>query len=365
MSSLRAAQRRSSEDLVRYSKEVLSSQLDPELEFVPVMTIEKIRVAFRDTLLGLQYLHYQGIVHRDIKPPNLLTTGQGRVKISDFGVSYLGRPVHDGEPGEGLSEAETQDLDDEAKELAKTVGTPAFYAPELCNTDPNEETLPVTKAIDVWALGVTLFCMLFARTPFVDSEFVVMRQIADEEVYLPRKRLCPINPKPNSRSNSNTRSPEMDVSECRHELDVVYEAISDDLHDLLKRLLIKDPRKRITLEEVRHHPWVVADLPNKLKWLEETDPSRQSQGKKIEISREEMNTAVVPLSLVDRVRSGFKKVGTQLGERFGLAGKGGRRRGHSNASDSPVPSTSSSSSTISQDALERPPHKPIRIFTSD
>ncbi|KAF1820300.1 kinase-like protein, partial [Dissoconium aciculare CBS 342.82] len=220
---------------------MLRSQLDPELEYVPVMTMDKIRVAFRDTLLGLQYLHYQGIVHRDIKPPNLLTTNQGRVKISDFGVSYLGRPVHDGERGEELSEAETQDLGDEAKELAKTVGTPAFYAPELCNTDVSDEIMPVTKAIDVWALGITLFCMLFARTPYVDGEYVVMRQIADEEVYLPRKRLAP--------------------------------PISDELHDLMRRLLTKDPQARITLEDVRQHPWVLEDLPNKAKWLEETDPS--------------------------------------------------------------------------------------------
>ena len=364
-SSLRGIhRRRSSAELVKLSREILDSNLDPELEYVPVMTIDKIRVAFRDTLLGLQYLHYQGIVHRDIKPPNLLSTGQGRVKISDFGVSYLGRPVHEGEPGEELSEAETQDLHDEAKELAKTVGTPAFYAPELCNTDPNEENLPVTKAIDVWALGITLFCMLFARTPFVDTEYVVMRQIADEEIYLPRKRLQPINPKPSSRSNSGTRGTAGDGMECRHELDLVYETIDDSLHDLLKRLLTKDPRKRITLEEVRQHPWVVEDLANKAKWLEETDPSRQSQGKKIEISREELNTAVVPLNLMDRVRVGIKKV-TQLGERFGLAGKtGGRARGHSNASDSPVQSAHSSSSTISQDARRSSTRGESAIFSA-
>ncbi|KAF2479929.1 kinase-like domain-containing protein, partial [Neohortaea acidophila] len=213
-------------------------QIEWRLEYVPTMSHQQTRVAFRDTLLGLQYLHYQGIIHRDIKPPNLLSTKEGRVKISDFGVSYLGRPMGEGEVSEGVSEHETQDLDDGAKELAKTVGTPAFYAPELCITEVVEDAPPITKAIDVWALGVTLFCMLFARTPFVDSEYVVMRQIAEEEIYIPRKRLQPI---------------------------------SDDLYDLLKRMLVKDPRKRITLEEVRHHPWVVADIHDKVKWLEETD----------------------------------------------------------------------------------------------
>jgi [calcium/calmodulin-dependent protein kinase] kinase len=350
LASLRSPIRQNSHDLKRFAKLELRSQLDPELEYVPVMTMEKIRVAFRDTLTGLQYLHYQGIVHRDIKPPNLLTTNQGRVKISDFGVSYLGRPVHAGERGEELSEAETQDLDDEAKELAKTVGTPAFYAPELCHTDVSDEILPVTKAIDVWALGITLFCMLFARTPFVESEFVVMRQIADEEIYLPRKRLAPVNLRPTSRANSASRSTSLVPTECRHELDLVYEPISDNLHNLLQRLLTKDPQARITLEDVRKHPWVLEDLPNQEKWLEETDPSQQSQGKKIEVSKEDMNTAVVPLSLVDRVRVGFKKVGTQIGERLGLGNKpSGRARGHSNASDTPGPTVNSSTSTIGHD----------------
>jgi [calcium/calmodulin-dependent protein kinase] kinase len=365
LASLRAPIRQNSHDLKRFAKDMLRSQLDPELEYVPVMTVDKIRVAFRDTLLGLQYLHYQGIVHRDIKPPNLLTTNQGRVKISDFGVSYLGRPVHDGERGEELSEAETQDLGDEAKELAKTVGTPAFYAPELCNTDVSDEIMPVTKAIDVWALGITLFCMLFARTPYVDGEYVVMRQIADEEVYLPRKRLAPVNLKPTSRSNSTSRANSLAPSECRSELDLVYEPISDELHDLMRRLLTKDPQARITLEDVRQHPWVLEDLPNKAKWLEETDPSQQSQGKKIEVSKEDLNTAVVPLSLVDRVRVGFKKVGNQIGERLGLASKAsGRARGHSNASDSPGPSASSSSSTISQDARRKSVRGDETIFSA-
>lgn len=338
-------------DLAQIAAEVLESDLNPELEYVPCMSMQNVRVAFRDTLLGLQYLHYQGIVHRDIKPPNLLQTIENRVKISDFGVSYLGRPLHDEEVPEELSENEARDLDDEAKELAKTVGTPAFFAPELCITDPMDDPPPVTKAIDVWALGITLFCMLYARTPYVDNEFVVMRQIADEEIYIPRKRLLPIHTKSQSRPSSHSRVFPPASSGRRHELDLSYEPISDDLHDLLKRLLTKDPVKRITLEEVRHHPWVLADLPNKAAWLDETDSNRQSQGQKIEVTNDDVNTAVVPLQWVERVRSGIKRVGERLG--FGNVLQG-RSRSGSNAgipgSHSGPPSASSSSSTISQDA---------------
>lgn len=340
-----------SPEMQRLANEILDSDLNPDLEYVPVMTIQQARVAFRDTLLGLQYLHYQGIVHRDIKPPNLLATAEHRVKISDFGVSYLGRPLRDGEDGEEVSETEAQELD-EAKELAKTVGTPGFFAPELCITDPGDDPLPVTKSIDIWALGITLFCMLFARCPFVDSEYVVMRQIADEEVYIPRKRLVPVDVKPASRPSSHGRSYTPSTpSDRRNPLDLVYEDIDDTLYDLLRRLLTKDPRKRITLEEVRHHAWVVADLQNKVKWLEETDPARQNHGKKIEISNEDVKTAVVPLQFLDRVRSGIKKVfglgsGKQAGSRGGTHSNSGLSTGSAASS---VPSAGSSSSTLNQE----------------
>ncbi|KAK0260855.1 hypothetical protein B0A54_01335 [Friedmanniomyces endolithicus] len=349
-------------ELSHLAKDIMDSEISPELTYAPVLTLQETRVAFRDTLLGLQYLHYQGIVHRDIKPPNLLQTFDHRVKISDFGVSYLGRPMEEGEASEDVSEHEALDFD-EAKELAKTVGTPAFYAPELCIAEPGDDPLPVTKAIDVWALGITLFCMLFARTPFVDSEFVVMRQIADEEIYIPRKRLVPVSDKPASRPSSHGRAFPPKLAGRRGEFDIVYEEIDDDLYDLLKRLLTKDPRRRITLEEVRHHLWLVADLPNKVKWLEETDTGRQSHGKKIEVSNEDVKTAVIPLQFLDRVRSGIKKVTDRLGFGGGRQ-SGGRGRtgssaavgGSSSNTASPAASASSSSSTLNHDQRRQSLH---------
>uniref|UniRef100_A0A915IHK1 Protein kinase domain-containing protein n=1 Tax=Romanomermis culicivorax TaxID=13658 RepID=A0A915IHK1_ROMCU len=70
---------------------------------------------FRDTVMGLEYLHFHKIVHRDIKPSNLLLTESGRVKIADFGVS-----------------SEFEGLD---ALLTGTAGTPAFMAPEALIED--------------------------------------------------------------------------------------------------------------------------------------------------------------------------------------------------------------------------------------
>lgn len=367
--SPRQSEKNSRENLAATVAEILDSDLNPELDFVPCMTVQSIRIAFRDTLLGLQYLHAQGIIHRDIKPPNLLETFDHRVKISDFGVSYLGKTLHhDDYQGEGTSENDAKDLDNEAKELAKTVGTAAFYAPELCITDAEKEAPEISKAIDVWALGITLYCMLFARTPFVDNEFVMMRQICDEDIYIPKKRLQPTAhvETPGSREASQCRAQLPRPGFFREPLDLTYEDLSDELLDLLRRLLIKDPKKRITLEEVRHHPWVVAELPNRVKWLEETDPTRQINHRKIEVSNEDLNQAVVPLTVLDRVRSGVKRFGERL---INLStGRSTRGRTQSNAGlsnpSSPAPSAGSSSSTISQDARRQSLRGDESIYTA-
>lgn len=103
-----------------------------DLQYVPALAFEQARSTFRDTVLGLEYLHYHGIIHRDIKPANLLWKKDYRVKISDFGVSYLGRGAGE-EDEEGTKRKKDRFSGrDEEMELAKTAGTPAFFAPELC-----------------------------------------------------------------------------------------------------------------------------------------------------------------------------------------------------------------------------------------
>ena len=88
----------------------------------------------RHLVLGLEYLHMHGIVHRDIKPDNLLLTRWGTLKIADFGTSCL---------CEGDANAQ------------KTAGTPTFFSPELCSFGSKGSF--DNRVVDLWAVGVTLY----------------------------------------------------------------------------------------------------------------------------------------------------------------------------------------------------------------
>ena len=317
------------------------SEAEEMYQYVPCLTLSQALEAFRDTVLGVEYLHYQGIIHRDLKPANLLWTADHRVKISDFGVSYQGQPIRDEENHQNIVDAEAVDLD-EALELAKTVGTPAFYAPELCDPDlfdfrKHPERPHITGQIDVWALGVTLYCMIFGRLPFADvNEFTMYERIAREEVFIPRLRLKGVENTDKAPLNSNKRLDDI----------LEYEQVNDDLRDLLKRLLEKHPSKRITLKEVKHHPWVLHGIKDPSEWIDATDPSLQSHGKKIEISTEDVEQALSGLTIVDRLLSNF----SQGIRRFGsVVGRSKENREHRNRGDSKVKESDSPPSSVLHD----------------
>jgi serine/threonine protein kinase len=330
-----------------------AEDLVPEhFRYVPVMTQQAARETFRDTVLGLEYLHYQNVIHRDIKPANLLVTENHRIKISDFGVSYLGRRRRADDTSGDQSESDAQTVD-EAIELAKTVGTPAFYAPELCHTDLDIDQPKIGPEIDLWALGVTLFCLVYGRVPFHDqNQWFLMRHITDDAPYIAEFRLKPVAENSGSRPSSHGRLSAAMTSNKRAPHEVEYEKVDDDLRDLLVRLLAKDPRDRISIRDIKRHPWLTSDIENLNSWVDETDPDKTAHGRKIEISKDDIEHAVVPFTsqLLDRFKLSFRKAGEIVRS---VTRQGQRKRAESTASGQEVPQSSSansSSSTISQDA---------------
>lgn len=124
------------------------------------------RKALIDLVMGLRYLRSQGCIHRDIKPSNILVDGDRKLlKISDFGCSVL---VPEVLPFKNALLTECY-----LAELNKIVGTPAFIAPELCHfAESNVQKVQDGFQLDVWSLGITLYCLQHNGLPFYgENEF--------------------------------------------------------------------------------------------------------------------------------------------------------------------------------------------------
>lgn len=165
---------------------------------------DEARRVFAQIAEALEYLHSLDIAHRDVKPENIMMFSDGRAVLADYSASTI--------------------LPKESDIIEDTEGTPAFYSPEECTGEPYR-----AKPSDVWALGVSLYCMIFGRLPFFEIRdgyflcqlFRIAQQIQNE----------PLTFDPNIQ-------------------------ISDELRDLFEKILDKNPETRLTATQVREHPWV-------------------------------------------------------------------------------------------------------------
>lgn len=283
------------------SSEFNFEEINDEHSYVPAMTLEEARRAVQDTLSGLEFLHFIGIIHRDIKPANLLIASNDRVKISDFGVSYLGRPTTDKDPENNLTEKDVSALDDE-KELARSVGTPAFWAPELCYEDVSmftDSVAPkITGALDLWALGITLYCMVYARLPFYANEEMGLHEaVCTTEVFLPRTRLVPVD---TSRDKPSSQIPTSINSNKRTDYELKFEEVPEAVRDLIRRLLVKDPMKRMTIDQAKQHSWVTEGMQDFARFIANPGLEKESMKKILEVDEREVSHAVGKRNIIER-----------------------------------------------------------------
>jgi serine/threonine protein kinase len=262
----------------------------------------------------MSIVHYQGIIHRDIKPANLLWTRDHTVKISDFGVSYFNQHLV------GSNNAYNEEMD---RELAETAGTPAFFAPELCSSiEINQhDDRHITKAIDVWALGVTLYCLIYGQCPFTAStEFELFDMIPTAPLVFPTE-------------------------------DEIGFSTPDSLKDLLQGLLTKDPDHRMTLAQVKQHAWVLQDLEDVEGWWKEADPTRY---KTVQVTEEDVSRA---FTLMDRLKRSIRRISSS----FSNLTQGFARHHHRPALTAPTTSSSlSSSSSLSLLSMTAEPHPTLQ-----
>ncbi|XP_042117633.1 sperm motility kinase 2B-like [Peromyscus maniculatus bairdii] len=168
------------------------------------------RGIFRQILSAVSYCHKQGVIHRDLKPDNIMVDGNGKVKIIDFGLGTQLKP---------------------GQNVGFFIGPYAFCAPELLL-----ELCHGPKA-DIWALGVVLYFMVVGKLPF-----------------------CAVI------------SPELKMQIVKGNYTVPL-GLSKELQDLLSLLMRVNPKRRPTADEVMTHSWLRKDTEASPNDCEEMVPS--------------------------------------------------------------------------------------------
>lgn len=158
----------------------------------------------------IEYMHSKAVIHRDLKPENVLLDEKMRVKITDFGTAKILDPPkkqngegeqNGGDPADGLEEVRANSF----------VGTAEYVSPELLTEKA------ACKASDLWAFGCIVFQLLAGRPPFkASNEYQTFQKIVHLEYEFP-KGFPPV------------------------------------AKDLVERLLVLDPTKRLTIENIKKH----------------------------------------------------------------------------------------------------------------
>jgi serine/threonine protein kinase len=158
---------------------------------------------------ALDYMHKIGIVHRDLKPENIFINESGHIKIGDLGsagISEIARRLLK------IKSYKHKDGEKEEGKLKTFVGTKEYVSPEILKASG------CSPAADMWSLGVIIYQLFTGYTPFnvVESEYLTFQNIIEAKYDLP-------------------------------------DCISEVGKDLIKKLLILDPKERLTAEQVRNH----------------------------------------------------------------------------------------------------------------
>lgn len=177
---------------------------------------DEARFYFRQLISGVSYCHSMQICHRDLKLENTLLdeSSTTRLKICDFGYS------------------KSSVLHSQPK---STVGTPAYIAPEVLSKKEYDG-----KIADVWSCGVTLYVMLVGAYPFED----------------------PDDPRNFRKTLTRILGVQYSIPD--------YVRVSMDCKHLLSRIFVDNPEKRITIAEIKTHPWFVKNMPSVFKDDEES-----------------------------------------------------------------------------------------------
>ena len=149
---------------------------------------------FQQLISGLDYLHKLKVAHRDLKPENLLLDHEHKnIKLVDFGLSNI---YHSNEL------------------LSTSCGSPSYAAPEMLNSKEYDGS-----KVDIWSSGIILFAMICGYLPFEDKDKENLYKKIQEGIFS------------------------------------IPSFVSEQAKDLIQRILVTEPTKRMTIHHIKNHPW--------------------------------------------------------------------------------------------------------------
>ncbi|WOG87066.1 hypothetical protein DCAR_0206286 [Daucus carota subsp. sativus] len=189
---------------------------------------DEARYFFQQLISGVSYCHSMEVCHRDLKLENTLLDGSPtpRLKICDFG--YSKSAVLHSQP-------------------KSTVGTPAYIAPEVLSRKEYDG-----KIADVWSCGVTLYVMLVGAYPFEDPE----------------------DPRNFRKTIGRIMSAQYSIPD--------YVRVSAECRHLLSQIFVANPSKRISIPEIKKHPWFIKNMPQELVEGEKTNYGEAERDKQLQ-----------------------------------------------------------------------------------
>ena len=193
---------------------------------------------FYQLINGLNYIHHKNIVHRDLKPENLLLSKGNILKIVDFGLSNYFQ---------------------EDSLLSTPCGSPCYASPEMvCGNQYNG------LLIDIWSCGIIIFAMICGFLPFEDT---------NNEILFKKIMNCNID---------------------------YPDFLTENVLDIMKKILVVDPKKRITIEEIKKHPFY---LKGKKIFEQEHKILVDQVEKSIDVNEDDENTK----EIIEKVEKNIKK----------------------------------------------------------